>query len=412
MRLNKLKSPIYLLMFIFMISIAYSLTYAIIVKDNPLKVLLWYRLIMLNGFDYFYSIAFSINRIIVPGHPYPPLCYALYYALGKISDINTDNPDIIAMSPQAQLIFNIYNVLISIFIYLLINNFLLNNNISKRKSNIISFLLLLSYFCMYSFMFGNDSFLILPMILYYVFNYNSNIKYKSELSIILLAIASAIKLSPAVFGLLLLTDKKYFEAVKLFLYFVVINFLSMLFIKHESSLLEVFFKVLTNIKGYNSQFLNRIGGGRFLIIPFELLSKISNISIDISFFANYVSKILFILLIPCTFVLKKKWEKVACICYSIPLLSTMTPHICVIFIIPIIFFIIEEKEICTKNIYIYLLLISSIIYFRFPLFGHYALDYRIRLIIVEYVDLLIVLYLLIKSIRLLFMYINFQRGAK
>ncbi len=69
---------------------------------------------------------------------------------------------------------------------------------------------------------GNTVIITILFLFVYIFGYNSENKVIRELALICLACAAAMKLYPALFGLLLLSDKKYKEAVRAVIYGVVL----------------------------------------------------------------------------------------------------------------------------------------------------------------------------------------------
>ncbi|MEG2931742.1 MAG: glycosyltransferase 87 family protein, partial [Ruthenibacterium sp.] len=78
---------------------------------------------------------------------------------------------------------------------------------------------------------GNVILLSVIMTALYLLWYNSDNKILREIGFIALAVAAAIKCFPAVFGLLLLYEKRWKEAARLFLYGVTIFFVPFLFLR-------------------------------------------------------------------------------------------------------------------------------------------------------------------------------------
>ena len=66
-------------------------------------------------------------------------------------------------------------------------------------------------------------------ILFYIFNYDSENKTRRELALISLAMASALKLTPAVLGILLLYNKQWKEAIRTVIYGLILGMVPFLF---------------------------------------------------------------------------------------------------------------------------------------------------------------------------------------
>ena len=71
---------------------------------------------------------------------------------------------------------------------------------------------------------GNIIVLVLPLLLYFVNEYDSDVKYKRHLAYICLAISVAIKIYPVFFGLLLLKKKKNFKKILLCIFYGAVFF--------------------------------------------------------------------------------------------------------------------------------------------------------------------------------------------
>ena len=114
-----------------------------------------------------------------------------------------------------QMMFVAYSlVLVSIFISLL----------NKRKrgesfeKTVFAIMMLLSAPFIYMFERGNIISLALIFLMAYVFGKDSKNKWIREISYVCLGISAALKIYPAVFGLLLIKDKNYKAAVKVIIY--------------------------------------------------------------------------------------------------------------------------------------------------------------------------------------------------
>ena len=145
---------------------------------------------------------------------FPPLIYLFYHALNLM------------MPPQDGKDIN-FNAMYDLCAIYLIVEFLIFAFVVKRflkkqsdKKILITVILLTLSSC---FAFGviqcaNIAFFVVILLLLAIDFKESNSKIKQELAMILIAIAAAIKIYPAVFGLLYIAEKKYKEAIRLIIY--------------------------------------------------------------------------------------------------------------------------------------------------------------------------------------------------
>lgn len=145
---------------------------------------------------------------------FPPLIYLFYHALNLM------------MPPQVGKDIN-FNAMYDLCAIYLIVEFLIFAFVVKRflkkqsdKKIFLAVILLTLSSC---FAFGviqcaNIAFFVVILLLLAIDFKESNSKIKQEFAMILIAIAAAIKIYPAVFGLLYIAEKKYKEALRLIIY--------------------------------------------------------------------------------------------------------------------------------------------------------------------------------------------------
>ena len=157
---------------------------------------------------------------------FPPLIYLFYHALNLM------------MPPHAKTDIN-YNAMYNLCVIYLIIGFLIFAFIIKRflkkqndKKVLLTVILLTLSSC---FTFGiiqcaNIAFLVVMLLLLAVDLRESDSKFKQELAMILIAIAAAIKIYPAVFGILYLAERRYKESFRLIIYGILFFFVPFIFI--------------------------------------------------------------------------------------------------------------------------------------------------------------------------------------
>lgn len=162
---------------------------------------------------------------------YPPLCLLVFKICGLvISD------ELLALPNTKRTLLQTDEACMMIYILFAIVCILAMTSIIKAYTNrlcwengktktvkyeLLSFILIISYPVMYCIERGNIIILSMIFTMFFVFFKDSENKYIRELSYISLALAAGIKLYPAIFGIMLLLDKKYKDALRLVVYGII-----------------------------------------------------------------------------------------------------------------------------------------------------------------------------------------------
>jgi len=240
-------------------------------------------------------------------------------------------------APVNNILFLAYMlVTISIFINL-INSYKAGNQFEKAFFGMI---VLLSAPYIYMFERGNIIFVALLFLMAFVFGKDSKNKYVRELSYICLGIAAALKIYPAVFGLLLIKDKNYKAAVRATLYgiaFFVIPFFA------YGGIPDIY-RMYADIKVAENQFAGTGVGGKI-----NLSATISVIIglLGIDYMAPIIQKIFVVLpyiymifaVIACMFH-KSKWKIFTLLVSMIILVPAFSfVYTLIFFVIPLVSFL-------------------------------------------------------------------------
>lgn len=210
--------------------------------------------------DYFSSIPSSSLRSSYSSlYIYPPLCNAIFFVLKLYSG----NSEVIQMSKEGagylryymspMMVFILfYSILVIVFIRV-ISTLLLEKGI---KNDLTVGLIALSVPFLFLIERGNIMILSLLGVLVFFLLKNSSKLWIRNVGYICLAIASAIKIYPAIFGLILMKDKKYREAIRLAVIGSAVFLLTfLLFCQEGLRGIPLFFR---NISGFNSAVLDNI----------------------------------------------------------------------------------------------------------------------------------------------------------
>jgi len=294
--------------------------------------------------DFFNSIRdASTKEVYKEGIIYPPLANIFFYVLSLMID-----PKLAATSFSKRTLLQRDYVCLFIYFVFVILCLLLFSSIIKRYfakygfdkySSALSVLLIFSYPMIYCVQRGNVALLSLVFSMFFVFNRNNENKLIKELSFILLAIAAGIKLYPAAFGLLLLTDKKYKDAIRLVIYGIICIILPFFFYDGFESIGDL----VDNLNEFSDFSLNKLSP-EFVCI--DLLALYANTLFGVGYYSAYafLATATYLSALAIFIVSDKEWQKIWAVVYMImnyP--STARTYILVFAIIPFIIFL------CSKS---------------------------------------------------------------
>lgn len=237
---------------------------------------------------------------------------------------------------QAAMIpFIIYNAVVFWFIQVLIRE---KSVLSKESKTTLSLILLLCAPIVFAVERGNLILLSFALTMFFSFFFDCKNKVIKEVSFMALAIAAAIKIYPAIFGLLLLKRKDVKEIARLVLYGVGVFIAPFFFYDGFTSL-----KLMIEALGYTSDISDEIGYG----VNLSLYNIIETIGIIFDMHINDAFRSILIIvvagmLILGFFILKKRWQESLCVTLLLIFLPKVNYYYVMIFmIIPIVEFLNE-----------------------------------------------------------------------
>lgn len=253
-------------------------------------------------------------------------------------------------------------LLMSIFVFLLIASLSLafilyeNKTGSKLKRIYIVFLLFFSGVFLTSLERGNIVFYSTAALFCFLTLYKNDKKIWRELALVALAIAASIKIYPAIFGILLLLEKRYKEAFRAFIYTALISFIPFFIMPGGFSNLIVYFnmvKKLTTIYANNDAII-KFGFNGLLLTISIFYSKLNFLLALINPF-KYIS---FVFSIIGVFYIEKFWKKILLL--SILTITLPNPsyiYTCLNLFFPLILFLNENEHRLFDIIYLILIII-------------------------------------------------------
>lgn len=169
---------------------------------------------------------FSLNLPPDPERAYPPLAYLISYLFSRFTDFENISALVAWQTPILMIVSILFFSLISLLFFILLYE---NLNIRKNEKIFVIFILFCSSIFLFSLERGNLVILSSLLTSFYLFNYSNFNKYIKELSFISLALAAGLKIFPAVFGLILIFEKRYKEAFRLIFYGLIVFLIPFLF---------------------------------------------------------------------------------------------------------------------------------------------------------------------------------------
>ena len=178
---------------------------------------------------------------------YPPLAYVFFYICSKFSfNIDTYYEENFFLNmykePFFMFVLILFYSITSIIVFELVVS---NKNGSLFKKYGTALAVLLSYPVLFTIERGNNYIMASIFVMIFVFYYDSTNKLLKEFALISLGVAFGLKLTPAIFGMLLLIDKKWFEAIRTGIYGLLSFFPPMLIFEGGA---KNFFYFIRNLK--------------------------------------------------------------------------------------------------------------------------------------------------------------------
>lgn len=319
--------------------------------------------------DFFNSIQYGMspyeNMVI-----YPPLINALYGFIGRFVLLH-NNPINARVSQLGALVFLIYNFIVYSLFYGSLKL------IKIKRYNLFFWTLFFSLPFLFLLERGNSLILsIIFTILFIKFYRMDNSKIKI-LSYVSLSIAAGIKITPALFGILLLREKMYKESFKcLFLGIIIFN---IPFIFTDGNIFNLIENLMTANEIFQGYWITEAGILNFgygvlinLSGTFGVWSKLLNINLE--YFVFPLTFMIFVVSI-LNVILNKNiqyWKVIALLCSIICLVPSVSIiyNICY-FVIPLALFLERNYQTSKLNLwysFLFALLFIPVINLKIPIF--------------------------------------------
>ncbi len=160
-----------------------------------------------------------------PFAAFPPFAFILYYILGKFiapSVVTGEGGHGLRDNLLGMNLYVIYTLVLTVLFIFMVQRF--TECMKKGEQLGLLLLILLSAPFVGMFERGNSVYMVLILLFLFLYWKDSKVFWKREMALLILAAAAAMKLYPAVFGLLYLREKRFKEAVRLTLYGILLVF--------------------------------------------------------------------------------------------------------------------------------------------------------------------------------------------
>ena len=245
-------------------------------------------------------------------------------------------------------------MIIHIGIFVLIFETIRNCLAAKRvQAVLIAFLILFSRPMLFSLERGNTIIFTMLMTAVFLFNYDSDNEVRREIAIICLALSAVFKITPAILGVLLLTDKRNIKlALRAVLYGIIAFGVPFFFLKDNP--IRSAQQLITNIQ------LNLDAYGRWSGVTLEACLTSIGLHMD-GTIMTIVKYVLCAFLVFSAFFVQEKWKKVMMISLVLVTVPNHSGYYCILYMIPSFVLFLKEKEHTAVDWLILLPVLSTLI---------------------------------------------------
>lgn len=276
----------------------------------------------------------------------------------------------------------------------------------KTDTNIDKVLFSVAFLTSGIFLFSYEraNILLLALLLssFFIFNYDSKNKLLKELSLISLALAFVIKISPAILGLLLIYKKDYKSAFKAVFYSVFLFIIPVIAYPRGLEILLTFKEnigLLSKNIIYTESLQSLPVGKSIFQVCLLTFSDIPLTRGFISFLfkvSSYITYILCGIGLLCTFFYNTLWRKVLMLILCIMLIPAVNSFYVLIYLLPVMILFFNEKNHSKAD---YLYIIYFIIIFTPLQIVNVSLNKNYSLVLINFTVIIILLEQIIYSIR-------------
>lgn len=323
-----------------------------------------------TGMDFFHSIEYMRGRMPYGQFDtlYPPLAnlffYVLYLLVPKtqsatwtesfISSLNMKGTERDLRLQQATMMLFIVFVIVVVLGIVSMTERLTRSCGGRKK--LLAFCAVFSYGVLHGLERGNILLLCWPLMVFFVLYRNSQNPILRELACLALAVVAGLKLYPAFLGILLLKDKNYIAAIRTVIYGIVCFIFPLFFFNEGLYGLTLWIRVLFAFSENN---VNPWVGNGFPNIIQSVGRLIDHFTGTRLAFGNYAiwGFMMAALLLICAMFMDCEWKCVTSIVLAILMFQSQYDYVFCLFLIPLLLFFAQEKNLRRDNVLPYALLV-------------------------------------------------------
>ena len=330
-----------------------------------------------TGMDFFHSIEYTRGRKPYENWNtlYPPLANFIFYLLYRLVPIDisrswedTFDSSISARGTEIDLRTNQATMVLFI-IFIILTVMLIAGIVQKyfefsEMSFGLAAMVISSYGMLWAYERGNIIIITVACSMIFVFFYDSQNKYVQEIAIIALAIAAALKLYPALFGIMLLYNKQYKKAIRTLIYGACCFVLPVFVFKEGLTGIKLFLEILTTHTEVETLILAAEGFSltQFVASVILQIQQWTNVLVNETIILEVFPKISMIVsgvLLLAGFRLRNKWQQALVCVVSMLLYSYQAYYALSFLLIPLLVMIKEDKILGCSNIIPFAILVVS-----------------------------------------------------
>lgn len=303
---------------------------------------------------------------------YPALPYILTYCFSRLVDMNKYHEANFFLNMYQEPFFLIVFILCLFIILLMIFECIRAN---KTGENIVkvgcAMACVLSMPVIFTIERANLILITVFCLLFFVFYYDSDSRVMRELALLSLALAFAFKMTPAVFGMLLLYDKKVKEATRAAIYALLVGIVPFLFFKGGLDNIRLLFRNMSDSLAVYTD-----AGGTPLYACFL------NLGMEASDSKRFVIRLityLVCLLIILTGFYSPRWEAVMGLGIVLLILPGRSASYCVLYLIPAFIVFLNQEEHRISDVIVLFASLLILYHVQWP--GRRWFDYHMAIIL-------------------------------
>jgi len=305
---------------------------------------------------------------------YPPLIYVFMHLLSRIVDIEdyyaADYFLNMYMDPKLLIMMIIVIAAMLIAFFEAIRH---NLKDSYGMKLLVSIAMLLTAPVFFSIERGNSILLVIALMTAFIFGHDSDNKILKELSLIGLAVAAALKISPALLGILLIYKKDWKAAIRTVIYGIIIFVGPFLLLKGGLSNIPL---MIRNVQMNNEFYMSKWG----LTLYYTLVNYGVPDSMTIFRVTGIVSKVLCLLMIIAAFKFDRRSDVIMVLSLSLIVFPDHSGYYNLLYLVPATIMLINEEKKYLYDIIALFALISFNHLYRFEGLEGGKLDCRTSMV--------------------------------